>query len=541
MARSADEAAEAPPRAQRRSRWRWYEPQGLAGSQPENLSAGRRLWLNVQRYLGFGVMRVSAPLRKIPSEGAVQARARLQRARITERYFYDQEISQNADRRMGKAPTGRIELILPHDGNEYFSRQARSDIEHAQQPDDGAATEALIGHLVLTGAERANLDGLLDLGPTRGSVPIRVPVPERPDPGEPDPLVADRSVCVVSHDYQPDYRHFKVDPVDVDAQLHDLDDAQFSPLNMEGNFDGKRLRIMRQVGFRPELRLHVTVRLAIPRALVEGARAEGAKAWVRQVFINWPTHTSLNSLNLWVGGKPHRLRYNPKREGLEWSDIEMTLEEDPGAGEIRTYTSPRMVLQIPQPGELYRQPSLDGQVKVALNRLLSGLDARLYDVTGSLSRQPRVTQQSMVTTKFELILGDAFARRMLSPHQQLHFDEVIPAETRIDDITMALKNLGFKVNDPWSEHGPERRWLLAERSEGPDTLQIVLYVEGKQYKSRRERRVPGGMTYRTDLDSGELRIYAYGWMARESRPVVREMNALRETLRERFDRLPARR
>lgn len=541
MAESADGTAEVPPRAQRRSRWRRTGPQDPAGAQPEPSSTGRPLWVNVQRYLGFGVMRVSASLRKIPDGDAVQARARLQRARITERYFYDQEISQNADRRMGKAPTGRIELVLPHDGNQYFSRQARSDIEHARRPGDDAATKALIGHLVLTNTEHANLDGLLDLGPTHGSVPIQVPISGRPDPGEPDPLVADRSTCVVSHDYHPDYRHFKVDPVDVDAQLHDLDDAQFSTVNMEGNFDGKRLRIMRQVGFRPELRLLVTVRLAIPRALVEGTQAVGAKAWVRQVFINWPTHTSLNSLNLRVGGKPHRLRYNPKREGLEWSDIEMTLEEDPGAGEIRTYASPRMVLQIPQPGELYRQPSLDGQVKVALNRLLSGMDARLYDVTGMLAGKPRVTQQSNITTKFELILGDAFARRTLSPHQQLHFDEVIPAETRIDDITMALKNLGFKVNDPWSGHGPERRWLLAERPEGPDTLQIVLYVEGKQYKSRRERRVPGGMTYRTDLDSGELRIYAYGRMARESRPVVREMNALRETLRERFDRLPARR
>ena len=106
---------------------------------------------------------------------------------------------------------------------------------------------------------------------------------------------------------------------------------------------------------------------------------------------------------------------------------------------------------------------------------------------------------------------------------------------------MALKNLGFTVADQPPLGGPESRWLRAERTEGPDVLTLLLYVEGKQYKSRRERRVPGGMTYRTDLDSGELRIYVYGWLARDSRPIVREMNALRETLRERFDRLPARR
>jgi hypothetical protein len=106
---------------------------------------------------------------------------------------------------------------------------------------------------------------------------------------------------------------------------------------------------------------------------------------------------------------------------------------------------------------------------------------------------------------------------------------------------MALKNLGFRARDPWPGRGPEKRWLFAERPEGPDLLQLVLYVEGKQHKSRRQRTVPGGMTYRTELDSGELRIYVYGWLARSSRPVVQEMNALRVALRERFDRLPARR
>ena len=477
-------------------------------------------------------MRVSGPLRKADPGEPVQVRARVKQARIREQYFYKQEISENATRNRAKAPKGHIELILPYDGDRYFSRQARHDIDHARRP----GTEALIGHLVLTGFEHANLDGLLDEGPTHGSVPIKAPIAGLAGPDEPDPLIADRRACVVSHDYVPDTQHFKVDPVDVDVWLRDPDDAGFSPANLAADFAGKRLQIMRQVGFLPELQLQMTVRLAIPRE-----QAEGARARVRQVFISWPTHTSLRSLRLIVHGKHHPLHYNPRREGLEWSGITMAPEDDPGAGELRTFVSPVMTLVIPQPGELYQETSLDGQVKVAVNRLLSGLDARLYDATGTLRGHPRVARQSMVNTKFELTLGDAFARRPLSPHQQLHFDEVIPAETRIDDITMALKNLGFKVEDRWPDQGPEKRWLFAERPEGPDKLQLVLYVEGKQHKSRRQRTVPGGMTYRTELDSGELRIYAYGRLARNSRPVVQEMNALREALRERFDRLPARR
>jgi hypothetical protein len=477
-------------------------------------------------------MRVSGPLRKPDPGGPLVARARVKRAVIRELYFYKQEISENAASHEENTPKGRIKLVLPYDGDKYFGRQARRDIDYAGHPGD----EALIGHLVLTDFEHANLDGLLDEGPTHGSVPIRVQIAGLADADEPEPLIADRSACVVSYDYAPDTAHFKVNPVDVDASLRDPDDADFSEPGLDSDFDRERLHIMRQVGFLPELELHMTVRLAIPRT-----QARGSRATVRQVFISWPTHTSLRALSLKVGPYNHPIRYNPTRQGLEWSDITMERQDDPGAGELITFTSPKMILVIPQPGELYQEEGLGGQVKVSINRLLSGLDARLYDATGTMLGQPRVALQSLVSTKFDLRLDDAFARRTLSPHQQLHFDEVIPADTRIDDILMALKNLGFRADDPWPDRGPDKRWLFATRREGPDLLRLVLYVEGKRHKSRRQRTVPGGMKYRTELDSGELRIYAYGWLARSGRPVVQEMNALRVALRERFDRLPARR
>jgi hypothetical protein len=541
MAESADgvsgaDAARGPKR--RQTLWKPTKPSGPDGSGVEASSNRRRslstLWARVQRLFVLGLMRISGRLRMADPGDAVLARARVKHAQIRELYFYRQEISENAARHREKAPKGRIKLVLPYDGDRYFTRQARRDVDHARRP----GAEALIGHLVLTDFEHANLDGLLDEGPTHGSVPINAQIPGLADTGEPDPLVADRSACVLSYNYVPDTGHFKVDPVDVDARLRDPDDAGFSPVDVDQNFDRKRLQIMRQVGFLPELQLRMTVRLVIPRDQAARARAK-----VRQIFISWPTHTSLRALSLKVGRLNHPIRYNPKREGLEWSGITMELEPeaDPGAGELLTFASPEMTLVIPQPGELYQEQSLGGEVRVTVNRLLSGLDARLYDAAGTMRGQPRVARQSLVSTKFDLTLDDAFARRTLSLHQQLHFDEVIPAETRIDDVMMALKNLGFTARDPWPNRGPKKRWLFAERPEGPDQLQLALYMEGKQHKSRRQRTVPGGMTYRTELDSGEMRIYAYGWLARSSRPVVQEMNALRVALRERFDRLPARR
>ena len=70
---------------------------------------------------------------------------------------------------------------------------------------------------------------------------------------------------------------------------------------------------------------------------------------------------------------------------------------------------------------------------------------------------------------------------------------------------------------------------------------MLLCVEGRHYRTRRVRQVHDGMAHQTTVDSGDLELYVYGFLPADSETVVREMNALRRALRERFDRLPARR
>ncbi len=72
-------------------------------------------------------------------------------------------------------------------------------------------------------------------------------------------------------------------------------------------------------------------------------------------------------------------------------------------------------------------------------------------------------------------------------------------------------------------------------------MTLVLYVAGTRHKAKREWKVPGGVTYRSNLESGEIAIYAYGSLPCSSQPIVHEINALRRALRDRFDHLPARR
>ena len=532
--------------AQRRADENLPPGQEATAASREKLSVGfRRFWwfgrvlqvMDSLRYaLGIGVMRASGlPAHTASSDEPLHARAILESAKIEEHYFYEQEISQNPHQATSKSPTGEIVLMLPYDGDKYFTRQAYADITRAHGSVTGDV-RALVGHLALNGYAHTDLDSRLGLSETYGSIPIQVSVPANPDSSQPGFLIADRSTCVINYGYKPCTEQRKVIPVDVSITLLDPDSSGWVAQDDGTPAGAGQGTITQHVSFRAELLLHMTVYLH-----VSGESARSACAKVTRVTLLWPTITSLRSLSLKVNGESHPVRYNPEGRWLEWSDVPMTLSNEPVAGDLHTYTSGTMELSIPQPGELYREQSLNGAVDVEVDQLLSGTDARLYSATGSIQRQCEPELASHVSANFRLILGDAFARRTLSPYQQLHFDEVIPSEMRISDIRTALEGRGFAVTDPWPQRGPQDRWLRAERAEGPDTMLLILYVEGRRHKARRDRRVPGGVTYRSNLDSGEIRIYIRGQLLRDSQPVIHEINALRAALRERFDHLPARR
>lgn len=501
----------------------------------ERSAPGGRL-ARLRRSLGFWLMRASKPLRTVTLSGdPIRARARLESAVIEERHYYRQEISLNPSLRPRRDPSGHVKLLLPFDGEKYFTRQAYRDAMRACDRGADRNAGAFVGFLALTSHEKTDLSNELGLE-ERHAWPIWVRLPPGPDEHQVDPLLTDRSACVVSCDYLPTQSF----PADVVIEIDDPDTSDIPPGPASAT---ERVRIMRQIDFKPGLSLSMTVQLNTPRKLTDGAAAK-----VTGVFIGWPTRTSLRSLELHIAGQPHSFRYNPERAGgggLEWRDVPMTAEPPPAGGEIRLFRSPPMILSIPRPGELYRQERLSGEVEVTIDRLLSGTRGRLFDSTGKQCPHPRLETETVVATEFSVLLEDAFARRTQSPSQQMHFDEVIPDPMRLDDIMTALRTRGFKVVGPEPITAPpadsDGWWLRAQRPHGPDQLSMLLYVEGTRHRTRRERQVPGGMKYDTSVDSGELRIYAYGGLPRESRSVIREMNELRRALHERFDRLPARR
>lgn len=465
------------------------------------------------------------------SRTGVYARVRPATVRLTERYNYVQEISQNPQRRMTDSPKGAVKLQIPYDGHNFFTRQAGKDVAiSAPRQALSGSLSALIGHLLIANYNYTNLGMVLGLGQNYGSIPIRVPVGVADGIGDLNELRADRKTCVISHDYAPDANRMRVTPITVEADLFDPDSIWSQTESTSPDINGGDL--MQQVSFRSHLILNLAVSITLPKGATDNDQIQ---ARITNVSVGWPTVTSLRNVHLINGERP--VQYNPLTRRIEWANITMERVESDADDLLRFCTKPGMFLMIEQPGDLYQQQELDGTVKVRVdNYLLSGTEARLADGTGHLpvGGQPKCITYLSVDVRVRL--DDAFSKRYMTPYQHLHFDEVIPEDARIADIVSALKDRGFTVHDNHAQPA-EKAFLVAKRSEGPDEMVLELLVRGRRMQTERQSRRPGGQTFKTTLESGELDVFVRGKLRRDSRALTREMNALQQALRENFVRV----
>jgi hypothetical protein len=481
------------------------------------------------------------------------ARAKPEKAEITESYSVAQEISKNPSMQVDGEGTGRIEMKIPYDGRDYVTRQAVDDVERgiAMRPGAGER-KAIVGHLLLTDHARTDLRNTIQPHSQVGVIPLAVPVTSANGSLN---LTADRQTCVIGYDYQPDAP--PIYPIDLDIKLYDPDNLnlnlyEFETLTKLGNARPSEVieKLRQEASFSSELLLSIVVRISLP---VKKAYSR-LTPMVRRMSVDWPTITSLGTTRLYV---PHELsdrgdpelrqvpvRYNPVKSRLEWEYIPVRQPSESGdAGDagVRIYHSEVMMLNIGHPGELFKEEKLEVNAEVEVpGYLLSGLEARLFDATGDKQgRQPKLTTRFHIRT--DLYPADVFAGRTFSPYQQFVFDDIIPNEMRITDIVTVLRNSRFEVNEPWS--GPENesgtqtpKWLLtARRSQGPDDLDLLVAVEGKRHVMDREQIMAESMVKISgNKESGQLKISVLGMLPRDHKELTREMNALQQALRDRF-------
>ena len=85
------------------------------------------------------------------AEEPIFARAKPASVKLSEYYFFEKTLSRNPFIGPSQSPEGKIEIIMPYDGDQYFTRQAYRDVE--KQLNTRArldSHEAQFGHLAFT-------------------------------------------------------------------------------------------------------------------------------------------------------------------------------------------------------------------------------------------------------------------------------------------------------------------------------------------------------------------------------------------------------
>jgi hypothetical protein len=501
------------------------------------------------------------------AERTIFARALPEAVRITETYSYQQTVDRNPSHDFVGDPKGELKVTVAYDGQRSFARQAWLDVRHqkATQRKNGQDRLALTGHLAFANTGRTRLGEVLDLRGQFNTVPIPVPVAHS-ILEQSNSLVDGRHAWEAKIEYsaeEPDAW-----PIRLTLKLRDEKspggDLEASETHSPSlSTQDLAATIARHLASPRELTLLVQVRVDLPAYAADDSQPPV----ISKVRVGWPRFTALHGFRLAQEDKPGAAldyRFDPNSRSVTWGKITMMPARRTSVSGMRTFHSPLMALTIEQPSDLYVEtPShlspgglndadpaaqsevLAGEVEVEVpNRLLSGLQVRLFDGTGRLVDKPPLHLKTLLKCSFSLNLDDIFAQRPVSPRQRLVFDQVIPNDLRLLDVKTALADRGFQVEDKGRVNLPGSDFahlLVAERPEGQEKLILQLVLEGRSHTTRRETQIPGRQRYTSTFESGELTIHVAGRLAGDSKALMREMNTLQQALRTRFDRLRANR
>jgi hypothetical protein len=496
---------------------------------------------------------------------ALTARVKPKSVLVEEAYRVRQEISRNGDFSVEPDAIGKIELEVPYDGHEHVTRAALDDIQHwavrnAASPPGAVAeqtvgvVEAQIGHLVLSDHQDTDLAAVTGLTSRTMAIPLTVPV-RSDDLRSNESLTTDRYTFRQEIRYQVANRSRLV-PVTLDVEVTDPGSTSVPEINL--GLDEAIVMSQEYMTFASYLELRVRVDIALP----------GRKGWVprapvvRRVSLSLPSGLTLALSSVEVeladdgcgasgeGSQP-LIQQNPDDAAIEWHDVTTHGAEGQKPDPPFIFHSPLMRVRIHQPGELFREPELVVRARVETDDvLLSGAQVRLFDARGRRLRGTKgpLTVRSSITADATVVLDDAFARRTFHPQLSFHFDEVIPGNPRVQDIQSALMDLRFDVEQvplPGKTRISKSQsliaYLVARRGTDEDAIRLHLFVLGRQHRTQRQSRHPGGRRYTSKLDTGDLTLVVFGEAPRDSSPLVHEVNALQMGLRDRFRRMKAQR
>jgi hypothetical protein len=470
------------------------------------------------------------------TQPTIFARARPSVIRLTEQFTYQAEVSGNPHTDRQGTPNGLVEVIVPYDGQEHFSTEAIDDIER-QVPDAWAQErfEARIGHIGLTNHTHTNLEERLSLSLHRNVLPLDIPVQGDGLEG-PDDLHDDRRACRITYDYIPEWPDTMPLKLTVNVFDEEIIKAAFVDTEEEQTtvLESVAREVARQVGFSSSLILAFDLELALPGRV--GYTQDDQPPVLTRMALEWPVATSHRLVHLVVGEDKWPVVYNPGRGVIEWGDVPFEPLGKTEGTDLYAYRTPTITLLVDQPGELYRRERLGGEVRIEIPRSFSNLRVTYFSAEGRQA-EVHIEPRTILTTDLALYLEDCFERKLLSPYQHLQFGGVILDEMRVADIVTLLEDQGFtpRYQELAADRSEMKRYLAqGTRPEGPERLTLWMLVEGTRSQTTRRKQIPGGQTFTTQLQTGNMVIYMRGQLRGDSARLIGVMNEIQTLLKERF-------
>ena len=480
------------------------------------------------------------------------ARANPSNLTINELYQYYANISGNPTIDEKGQPQGIISLQVPYDGYEYFTRDAYADVKLHHQASSNELCAA-IGHLAVSGISSDDFWSEHDTKPPRQVLKLEVPVPG--DTEDLGMLKDDRRVGLFSHHYQPAWPEVYPRPRPVMVTVEVYDERTLSESILEGSTLDELTQITHELSFERSLIFDFKVEIALPKKI----KLDELPV-IRRMSLEWPVATSYRMLHLNVGaessidkeGQEHPIYYVPEEGSVEWRDIQFESGLlDPDSDESITthvdaphfYSAPMMRLKVDEPGELYQKPILVSRLEIELpNVLLSGLQSEYFAATGYPAQVKSIAKKTTLLVDMEINLEQRFDRKVFSPYQHLQFEGVMLEDIRMMDVTTLLRDLGFHVipfdSKPYltiEESGSQRKYaVVGRKTEGPDEMNIVILAKGTLGKTERETIIPGGKTFKTVVDSGNLELEMRAELRGNVQKLTNILNTIHTSLKERF-------
>ena len=516
-------------------------------------------------------------------------RAKPERIELSE--SYEQKIQQNiaVSRSDGAEPSGKIEIVVPYDGAEFFGKSAEYDaVSHELREDAWLETEALevrgrVGYVYFQSVGKSDLVGQLQasgLWSHDQMMPVEVTLRDIRGRRFHRPL-NDEYSCKLQVGYKPDLGGFPVDLKLVEPDkdkperlLHISDEEKIISDDDDWRDSNEILgRLRRQAPLNDQYEIPIQIKLEVK--FLSGD--ELPEAMDIELQIDCPTYESASLITLSKQEArddedakieaQHRIESVDESAGfLVWSGVPLALEpfeptDDTPERKEAVYKSVGMVLRVKEPVMFRDVKTLGGRLKCAFDWSFSGVKLLYFNAYGQVNRDASslVKAKSSVLIGFDIQLKRFSQDKLSVPYQRFQFSDVRFEEDRVGDLIKVLRELSFEFDpvqnsrktivDEKEAHEPtftilqdgEReseangRLIHVKKMVGEREIVLYIHIYGFQMVTKRERHAHAGQDkYTSDRPTGHTVVDMGGRSYGDSKRLVAMMNAIHDGLKDSF-------